>query len=83
MSALASSRSAPELCMVLCEKGCFNRYVRDPGSKVAYYVRIVEKLYGPVTSLASGTKNEIRGLNIFMVLFSRGVMCRFSRRVSG
>ena len=23
------------LCMVLCEKGCFNRYVQDPGSKVA------------------------------------------------
>ena len=60
--------------MVLCEKGCFNRYGQDPGSKVANYVR-TEKLLqcdGPLTSLSGTMCDTALGTQYFYVFVVTG-----------
>ena len=61
------------LCMVLCEKGCFNRYGQDPGSKVANYVRTEKLLYcdGPLTPLSLG-QSATQGTQYFYVFVFTG-----------
>ena len=59
--------------MVLCEKGCFNRYGQNPGSKLAYYVRTEKLLYcdGPLTPLSLG-QSATQGTQYFYVFVFTG-----------